>query len=151
MDIREERGGERTDLFWNQIWVWRSCMPSISLISFRLAAVGLRSMEKRRSRWESCSGVTRDRLRFSRSGGAPPGGADFGGLATVAERFLPWAGWGAEMVWVKERGRPGAVKDEPVEGVWGPWAESTGVSSGSEGDSYLTWSSWRGAGLESAR
>lgn len=39
-------------------------MPNISLISFRLAAVGLRSVAKNRSKWASCSGVTLDRLRL---------------------------------------------------------------------------------------
>lgn len=40
-------------------------MPSSSAISLRRAAVGLRSAAKKRSRWVSCSGVTRERLRFS--------------------------------------------------------------------------------------
>lgn len=41
-------------------------MPSISLISFLRAAVGLRLAAKKLSSWVSWSGVTRDRLRFSR-------------------------------------------------------------------------------------
>lgn len=60
------------DLFWNQICVWRSCMPSSSDISLRRAAVGLLSAMKKRSRWVSCSGVTRDRFRFSRGSRSPP-------------------------------------------------------------------------------
>lgn len=61
-----------TDLFWNQICVWRSCMPSSSDISLRRAAVGLLSATKKRSRWVSCSGVTRERFRFSRGSRSPP-------------------------------------------------------------------------------
>lgn len=58
-------------------------MPSNSLISFLLAAVGLRSNAKSLSRWVNCSGVTRDRLRFS----LPSGGwVEVGlGLGLVVE------------------------------------------------------------------
>ena len=42
-------------------------MPRSSLISRRLAAVGLLSILKNRSRWTSWSGVTLDRFRFSLS------------------------------------------------------------------------------------
>ena len=41
-------------------------MPKSSEISLRRAAVGLLSAAKKRSRCVSCSGVTRDLLRFSR-------------------------------------------------------------------------------------
>jgi hypothetical protein len=41
-------------------------MPNNSEISFLRAAVGLLSAAKKRSRCVSCSGVTRDRFRFSR-------------------------------------------------------------------------------------
>ena len=58
-----------THLFWNQICVCRSCMPNRSEISLRRAAVGLLSDAKKRSRCASCSGVTRERLRFSRPSG----------------------------------------------------------------------------------
>lgn len=40
-------------------------MPSISLISLLRIAVGLLSVAKNLSRCASCSGVTRERLRFS--------------------------------------------------------------------------------------
>jgi hypothetical protein len=52
-------------------------MPSKSLISFLLAAVGLLSIEKKRSKWISCSGVTRERFRFSLSHFAPTPLMDF--------------------------------------------------------------------------
>jgi hypothetical protein len=52
-------------------------MPNKSLISFLLAAVGLLSIEKKRSRLMSCSGVTRERFRFSLSHFPPAPLTDF--------------------------------------------------------------------------
>ena len=65
LPINEKRRCNSTHRFWNQIWVCLSTIPSNSDISFLRAAVGLRSIAKKCSRWVSCSGVTRERLRFS--------------------------------------------------------------------------------------
>lgn len=68
--VKRCAGGRKREayLFWNQTCVWRSSMPSWVLMSLRRAAVGLRSMANMPSRAASCSGVTRERLRFSLTG-----------------------------------------------------------------------------------
>ena len=87
-------------------------MPKSSEISLRRAAVGLLSAAKKRSRCVSCSGVTRDLLRFSR--GSPVFDfevADRGSAVAsiLSSSFVGESGWGSVRA---ERGTsPGVVGD----------------------------------------